>query len=74
MTKILKLSIKIIINFYRIFISPLIFNNNCRYYPSCSKYALLAIEKYGIFLGLRMILVRILKCHPFGNNGGVDYP
>jgi len=59
-----------LINFYRKHISPLK-SPSCRFYPSCSKYALEAIEKYGAFKGSRLAIKRILKCHPF-NKGGYD--
>lgn len=43
----------------------------CRFYPSCSKYALEAIERYGVILGSWLAVCRILRCHPF-HPGGVD--
>jgi len=43
----------------------------CRFYPTCSAYALEAIEKYGIFKGSYLALKRLAKCHPF-NKGGYD--
>ncbi len=43
----------------------------CRFYPSCSQYVKLAIEKHGIAAGMRLGVVRICKCHPF-HDGGVD--
>ena len=58
------------IRFYRKFISPL-FPPRCRFYPTCSAYALEAIEKYGAFRGGRMAIRRILRCHPF-TKGGYD--
>jgi len=61
-----------IIQFYQNYISPS-FGQNCRFYPSCSEYAYLAIEKYGVFKGLQKGIWRILKCHPF-NQGGIDLP
>ncbi|MCM8711927.1 membrane protein insertion efficiency factor YidD [Clostridium sp. SYSU_GA19001] len=73
----------LIIKFYRRFLSPLkkAFyhilspelgeNIGCRFYPTCSQYAIEAIEKYGVFKGSFMALRRILRCNPF-NNGGYD--
>ncbi|MCI6276861.1 MAG: membrane protein insertion efficiency factor YidD [Clostridium sp.] len=58
------------INFYRKYISPLK-GPSCRFYPTCSQYALEAIEKYGALKGSFLALKRILKCHPF-NKGGYD--
>lgn len=55
---------------YRNFISPLK-PPSCRYIPTCSEYALIAIEKYGALRGGRMALGRILRCHPF-HEGGYD--
>lgn len=43
----------------------------CCYIPSCSEYAILAIEKYGAFYGGYKAVCRIIKC---GSYGGVDYP
>ncbi|OGD87505.1 membrane protein insertion efficiency factor YidD [Candidatus Curtissbacteria bacterium RIFCSPHIGHO2_01_FULL_41_11] len=40
-------------------------NANCRFHPTCSKYALDAIEKYGVAKGTYLAAVRILNCHPF---------
>ncbi|WP_015296015.1 membrane protein insertion efficiency factor YidD [Tepidanaerobacter acetatoxydans] len=56
--------------FYKKFISPLK-PRCCRFYPTCSDYALLAIEKYGVISGGFKAIKRILKCHPF-NPGGYD--
>ncbi len=56
------------IRFYRNFLSPLK-PPTCRYVPTCSEYALEAIEKYGAFVGLKMAVRRVLRCHPFGDSG-----
>ncbi len=61
-----------IIKFYQIFISP-IFGKRCRFYPSCSEYTYLTIKKYGLLIGAKKGIKRILKCHPW-NPGGVDLP
>lgn len=59
-----------IIMFYRRTISP--FKKPCcRFYPTCSQYAIEALEKHGIFKGGYLIIKRILRCHPF-NTGGYD--
>lgn len=52
------------IRFYRRAISPC-FPPCCRFTPTCSQYALEAIEKYGALRGGRLALRRILRCHPF---------
>ncbi len=59
-----------IVKFYRRFISPLK-KPCCRFYPTCSEYALEAITKYGAFKGTYLAVKRVLKCHPF-NKGGYD--
>ncbi len=56
--------------FYRKNISPLK-PPCCRYIPTCSEYALEALEKYGALKGSWLALRRILRCHPF-HKGGYD--
>jgi hypothetical protein len=56
--------------FYQRFVSPLT-APTCRFYPSCSEYALQAIKRYGPWRGLWLFFRRILKCHPF-HPGGYD--
>ncbi|MBT8490456.1 MAG: membrane protein insertion efficiency factor YidD [Deltaproteobacteria bacterium] len=58
------------IKFYQIAISPL-FPPSCRFYPTCSEYAVTAITRYGPFKGSFLGLKRILRCHPL-NPGGYD--
>ncbi|AYD41380.1 membrane protein insertion efficiency factor YidD [Clostridium fermenticellae] len=59
-----------LIKFYRKYISPLK-RQCCRFYPTCSQYAIQAIEKYGALKGGFMSIKRILRCNPF-NKGGYD--
>ncbi|MEX1376464.1 MAG: membrane protein insertion efficiency factor YidD [Eubacteriales bacterium] len=59
-----------LIKFYRRAISPL-FPPRCRFYPTCSSYALEAIQKHGALKGSYLSIKRILKCHPF-HPGGYD--
>ena len=59
-----------LINFYRKFISPGR-PSCCKYRPTCSQYALDAINKYGAFRGSIMAVYRILRCNPF-YKGGYD--
>ena len=61
---ILKVLLISLIHFYQIFISPLL-GNNCRYYPTCSQYAIEAIEKKGVIKGSWMAVKRICRCHPW---------
>ena len=58
------------ISLYRKFVSP-IKSGKCRFYPTCSEYAIQAIDKYGAAKGMLMSVKRILKCHPF-HPGGYD--
>jgi len=43
----------------------------CRFYPSCSEYAIEAIERYGVLQGCSLSIRRLLRCHPF-SAGGYD--
>jgi len=45
----------------------------CKFYPSCSAYGILALEKYGFICGVPRIAWRLLRCNPW-NDGGVDMP
>ncbi len=62
-----------LIKFYKKFISPIFhfLGVECKYYPTCSEYALEAIEKYGLLKGSFLTGKRILKCNPF-SKGGYD--
>jgi len=55
---------------YQKFISPLL-GQNCRFYPTCSQYAIQAYQKYGFFKGTYLAVKRVLKCHPY-HPGGYD--
>ena len=57
-----------LIRLYRKAISPHL-GANCRFVPTCSEYALEAIEKYGALRGGGMAAWRILRCNPFGKGG-----
>jgi uncharacterized protein len=64
---------KIVINIIKLYqrrISPLK-KPSCRFYPTCSQYAIDAVSRYGAFRGSMMAVIRILKCHPF-HPGGHD--
>ncbi|MCE1189136.1 MAG: membrane protein insertion efficiency factor YidD [Ignavibacteria bacterium] len=58
----------IIIRGYQRFISPM-FPPSCRFYPTCSQYAIDAITKYGIFKGGAKAIWRILRCNPYCQGG-----
>jgi putative membrane protein insertion efficiency factor len=59
-----------LIQFYRWFVSPLL-GQNCRFYPSCSAYALEAVDRHGALQGGWLAARRICRCHPW-NPGGYD--
>ena len=61
-----------LVRFYRRAISPL-FPGCCRYIPTCSQYAIQALEKYGAVKGSWLALKRLLRCHPFHTHKGGWY-
>lgn len=68
MKKLIAKGMLTIIRFYQQCISPLT-PPACRYTPTCSQYAIEAIQKYGPFKGGWLALKRILRCNPFGGSG-----
>ncbi len=62
--KIIILAIKI----YKLTISPYL-PSACRFYPTCSVYAMTAFQRYGLAKGLLLSIKRILRCQPFCNGG-----
>lgn len=62
------LVIKIIKIYQRL---PLSSHVKCKYIPTCSNYAIDAINEYGLFKGCFMSIIRIIKCNPF-SKGGID--
>ena len=58
-----------LIKVYRKFLSPLKRRPTCIYTPTCSQYALEALEKYGFLKGSFLAVKRILRCHPFAKGG-----
>ncbi|MBU3949250.1 MAG: membrane protein insertion efficiency factor YidD [Proteobacteria bacterium] len=59
-----------LIRFYQIAISPFI-GPVCRFNPTCSEYAFIAIQQHGLIKGIFLAVKRILRCHPY-NPGGFD--
>ncbi|MBW1835958.1 MAG: membrane protein insertion efficiency factor YidD [Deltaproteobacteria bacterium] len=57
-----------LIRAYQVLLSPIL-GPTCRFFPSCSHYALEAILRYGLFKGLLLAIKRILRCHPFCQGG-----
>jgi len=60
------------IRLYQWFLSPLL-APRCRYYPTCSDYAVRSIERFGILRGSALAAWRLLRCNPL-SRGGFDYP
>lgn len=60
-----------LIKCYQALVSPFLPPNTCRFHPTCSHYAVDAIERHGTFKGLWLAVRRIARCHPF-HPGGFD--
>ena len=60
------------IRFYRRYLSPL-HPPTCRFIPTCSAYAMEAIEKYGAWKGGWLAVRRILRCNPFNKQTSIEY-
>ncbi len=71
MKKYIKKFLIFLIRTYQLTISPRFSHGSCRFTPTCSQYAIEAIEIHGIFKGSFLAFWRILRCNPF-NKGGWD--
>lgn len=58
----------VLIKLYKLVISPVL-PNACRFYPTCSQYAIEALTKHGLFKGGFLSVKRILRCHPLCDGG-----
>ncbi|MBR1657748.1 MAG: membrane protein insertion efficiency factor YidD [Synergistaceae bacterium] len=61
-----------LIRMYQVLISPYL-GNNCRFYPTCSNYALSVYQEWGFLKGTALTVKRLMKCGAW-NDGGVDLP
>ena len=68
LTNLIKNLLIFFIKKYRYF-TPFFFRGNCRYYPTCSDYAIQAIKEYGTVIGIYKSILRILRCNPFCQHG-----
>ncbi|HOJ50732.1 MAG TPA: membrane protein insertion efficiency factor YidD [Spirochaetota bacterium] len=68
--KILNIIFIIIIKFYQKILSPLL-GNNCRFYPTCSNYAIESFSKHNFIKAFLLSIFRILRCNPY-SKGGYD--
>lgn len=66
----MKTVLKVAIRGYQLILSPLL-GQNCRFFPSCSAYALEAVDTHGALKGSYLAVHRLCRCHPF-HPGGVD--
>ena len=73
MIKVLNYLLIVPIKLYQILLSPLI-GPSCRFNPTCSNYAIEAINKHGPFKGFWLAIKRISKCHPWGDSGHDPVP
>ncbi|MDR1366011.1 MAG: membrane protein insertion efficiency factor YidD [Holosporales bacterium] len=71
--KSLQNALKTFLRAYQLILSPII-GKQCRFVPSCSQYAILALQKYGVSKGMLMAMKRLLRCHPWSKSSGLDLP
>lgn len=57
-----------LVRVYKLLISPILPFNHCRYYPTCSDYAIEAVQKYGTIRGMWLAMKRIARCHPYSKH------
>lgn len=60
--------LRVLVRFYQVAISPVL-TPSCRFQPSCSEYALQALTRFGALEGMRLTIMRLLRCHPWGGAG-----
>ena len=68
--RVVRSALVLVVRGYQVAISPML-PPSCRYYPTCSQYAVEALERHGALRGSWLALRRILRCHPF-RPGGYD--
>ena len=66
----MKQAVKFVLRTYKRFISPML-PHSCRFVPTCSEYAMEAVERHGAMRGSLLAIGRLLRCHPFAR-AGVD--
>jgi len=64
----LKTAVLFSLGLYKRYISPAL-PHSCRYQPTCSEYAMEAVERHGVLRGAWMAALRLLRCNPFGGSG-----
>jgi uncharacterized protein len=73
MLKLMQRLLIALVRIYQYTLSPLL-PGACRYAPSCSEYAVQALQRHGPFRGARLALRRFLSCHPWGRHGHDPVP
>ena len=63
----------VVLRLYRMLVSPL-YGDVCRYYPSCSAYALGCVQEHGLTRGGWLTARRLVRCHPWAEGGIDDWP
>lgn len=64
---------RLIIKLIKIYqVTPTHMHSACRFYPTCSNYAIEALERHGLFKGLYLAIKRILRCNPWNKKSGID--
>jgi putative membrane protein insertion efficiency factor len=69
---LIKQALILLIRFYQLTLSPLLGANKCRYQPTCSHYAIEALQIWGPFKGTVLAVKRILRCHPWSTHPMFD--
>lgn len=64
----MKLAVVALLKAYKRWISPAL-PHSCRYVPTCSEFAMEAVERNGVIVGSAQALLRLLRCNPFGGHG-----
>ena len=62
-----------VVRVYQVLISPWL-GSNCRHDPTCSRYAIEALETWGAWKGLKLTIRRVSRCHPWGTQGHDPVP
>jgi hypothetical protein len=65
---LLKQILILLVRLYQVTLSPFLGANKCRYQPTCSHYAIAALEEWGPFKGSYLAAKRILRCHPWSKH------
>lgn len=71
LARLFTLPLELLVRAYQLLISPML-PPSCRFYPSCSAYALTALRRFGPIRGTWLAVTRVARCHPW-NPGGVDH-